>query len=72
VDNDIQTLATALFVTIDDMLTDWPDLALGRPAYGMAITLSDADLLTMAVMSVLLRPLRQVIESVNWIFKRTA
>ena len=27
VDNDIETLATALYVKIDDMLRDWPDLA---------------------------------------------
>ena len=32
VDNDIETLATALYVKIDDMLTDWPDLAPARPA----------------------------------------
>jgi hypothetical protein len=54
VDNDIETLATALYVKIDDMLTDWPDLAPGRPADGIAPTLSDAELLTMAVMSALL------------------
>ena len=27
VDNDIETLAVALYVKIDDMLRDWPDLA---------------------------------------------
>ena len=52
--NDIETLATALYVKIDDMLADWPDLAPARPATGTAITLSDAELLTMAVMSALL------------------
>lgn len=52
--NDIETLATALYVKIDDMLTDWPDLAPDRPADGIAPTLSDAELLTMAVMSALL------------------
>ena len=36
------------------MLTDWPDLAPDRPADGIAPTLSDAELLTMAVMSALL------------------
>lgn len=35
------------------MLRDWPDLAVPRPATGMALTLSDAELLTMAVMSAL-------------------
>jgi hypothetical protein len=54
VDKDIETLATALYVKIDDMLTDWPDLAPARPATGIPLTLSDAELLTMAVMSALL------------------
>ena len=53
-DNDIETLATALYVKIDDTLRDWPDLAPERPADGIALTLSDAGLLTMAVMSALL------------------
>ena len=53
-DNDIETLATALYVKIDDMLRDWPDLAPDRPAGGTELTLSDAELLTMAVMSALL------------------
>ena len=52
--NDIETLATALYVKIDDMLTDWPDLAPARPVGGIPPTLSDAELLTMAVMSALL------------------
>lgn len=50
----IETLATALYVKIDDMLEDWPDLALPRPATTTSITVSDAELLTMAVMSALL------------------
>jgi Transposase DDE domain len=54
VDNDIETLATALYVKIDDMLADWPDLAPARPATGTTLTLSDAELLAMAVMSALL------------------
>src|SRR6266702_5378563 len=36
------------------MLRDWPDLAPQRPGTGTALTLSDAELLTMAVMSALL------------------
>ena len=36
------------------MLGDWPDLAPVRPANGTPLTLSDAELLTMAVMSALL------------------
>jgi hypothetical protein len=54
VDNDIETLATALYVKIDDMLADWPDLAPPRPATGIPLTLSDSELLAMAVMSALL------------------
>jgi len=54
VENDIETLATALYVKIDDMLRDWPDLAPVRPAAGTPLTLSDAELLTMTVMSALL------------------
>ena len=53
-ENDIETLATALYVKIDDMLRDWPDLAPVRPATSTPLTLSDAELLTMAVMSALL------------------
>jgi hypothetical protein len=36
------------------MLRDWPDLALARPVTGTPLTLSDAELVTMAVMSALL------------------
>jgi len=36
------------------MLADWPDLAPARPATGTPLTLSDAELLAMAVMSALL------------------
>jgi hypothetical protein len=54
VDNDIETLATALYVKIDDMMRDWPDLGPARPVTGTPLTLSDAELLTMAVMSALL------------------
>jgi hypothetical protein len=76
VDNDIETLATALYVKIDDMLTDWPDLAPDRPADGMALMLSDAELLTMAVMSALLgftserRWLRYVTKNLAGMFPR--
>lgn len=52
--NDIETLATALYVKVDDLLKDRPDLAPARPVGGIPPTLSDAELLTMAVMSALL------------------
>jgi hypothetical protein len=76
VNNDIETLATALYVKIDDMLKDWPDLALPRPATGIAPTLGDAELLTLAVMSALLgftserRWLRYVNENLAVMFPR--
>ena len=53
-DNNLETLATALYVKIDDMLKDWPDLAPGRPPGSIVVTLGDAELLTLAVMSALL------------------
>jgi hypothetical protein len=54
VNNDIETLATALYVKIDDMLRDRPDLAPARPATGTPLTLSDAELLAMVVMAALM------------------
>ena len=54
VDNDIETLATALYVKIDDMLNDWPDLRPARPQTSTPLTLSDAELLALAVMSALM------------------
>jgi hypothetical protein len=74
VTNDIETLATALYVKIDDMLKAWPDLAPVRPAVGIAPTLGDAELLTLAVMSALLgfvserRWLRYVNENLTGMF----
>lgn len=52
--NNLDTLATALYVKIDDVLKDRPELAPVRPAVGIAPTLSDAELVTLAVMSALL------------------
>jgi hypothetical protein len=54
VDADLDTLATALYVTIDDLLKRAPHLAPWRPAVGIAPKLSDAELLTLAVMQALL------------------
>jgi hypothetical protein len=54
VENDIETLAVALYVKIDDMLKKWPDLAPARPEGSIPPTVSDAELLAMAVMSALL------------------
>lgn len=51
---DVDTLATALYVKVDDVLKASPELAPWRPNIGIAPTLSDAELLTLAVMSALL------------------
>lgn len=52
--NDIDTLATALYVTTDDWLKLRSDLAPRRPAIGFAPRLTDAELVTLAVMQALL------------------
>jgi hypothetical protein len=54
VDADLDTLAVALYVRIDDTLRDRPELAPWRPKVGIAPKLSDAELLTLAVLQVLL------------------
>jgi hypothetical protein len=54
VDADLDTLATALYVTIDDLLQAAPHLAPWRPAVGIAPKLTDAELVTLAVMQALL------------------
>ena len=53
-DADLATLATALYVTIDDLLQQAPHLAPWRPPVGIAPRLSDAELVTLAVMQALL------------------
>jgi hypothetical protein len=54
VNTDLDTLATALYVTIDDLLASNPDWAPERPAVGIAPRLSDAELLCLAVIQALL------------------
>ncbi|MEV7955926.1 IS982 family transposase [Streptomyces sp. NPDC058316] len=51
---ELDTLATALYVRVDDQLKASPHLTPWRPAVGIAPTLSDAELVTLAVMSALL------------------
>jgi Transposase DDE domain len=53
-DADLDTLATALYVRIDDTLADRPGLGPWRPRVGLAPRLADAELLTLAVLQVLL------------------
>ena len=52
--NDIDTLATALYVRTDDLLKQYPELAPWRPKTGLQPQLSDAELVTLAVMQALL------------------
>jgi Transposase DDE domain len=54
VTNDIDTLATALYVKTDDLLRQYPDLAPWRPRAGLQPRLTDAELVTLAVMQALL------------------
>src|SRR3954463_8970402 len=54
VTNELNTLATALYVKIDDQLIASPWLAPERPKTGIKPMLSDAELVTLAVMSALL------------------
>lgn len=46
--NNLDTLATALYATTDDLLRERPDLAPWRPAVGIAPQLADAELVTLA------------------------
>ena len=52
---DLDTLATTLYVTVDDLLIRHPHWAPERPVVGIAPRLSDAELVTLAVIQVLLR-----------------
>ena len=51
---ELDTLATRLYVTIDDVLIDHPEWAPERPEVGIAPRLSDAELVTLAVIQALL------------------
>jgi hypothetical protein len=53
VTNNLDTLATALYVKIDDLLQAAPDLAPWRPAIGITPKLTDAELVTLAVIQAL-------------------
>jgi hypothetical protein len=54
VDADMDTFVTALYVKIDDELATNPSLGIWRPEVGIAPELSDAELITMAVIQALL------------------
>jgi hypothetical protein len=53
-DADLDTLATALYVKIDDLLKDSPQWAPWRPTVGITPRISDAELATLCVMQALL------------------
>ena len=53
-DADLDTLATALYVRTDDLLKDHPHRLPWRPAVGIAPRISDAEMVTLAVMQALL------------------
>jgi Transposase DDE domain len=53
VSSDIDTLAVALYVTADDLLKAFPQIAPPRPAVGISPQLSDAELVTLAAMQAL-------------------
>lgn len=52
--NNLDTLATALYVKADDLLKAPPHLAPWRPVVGMAPRLTDAGLVTLAMMQAML------------------
>jgi hypothetical protein len=54
VDADLDTLATELYVRTDDLLKTAPERAPWRPATGISPKISDAELVTLAVMQALL------------------
>jgi Transposase DDE domain len=54
VDADLDTLVIALYVRVDDLLISHPERAPWRPKVGIAPKLSDAELLTLAVLQALL------------------
>jgi hypothetical protein len=54
VDADLDTLATALYVRTDDLLKACPERVPWRPKIGIAPKITDAELITLAVMQALL------------------
>ncbi|MDR2974418.1 MAG: IS982 family transposase [Propionibacteriaceae bacterium] len=53
-DTDLDTLATALYVTVDDLLKTNPDQLPERPKVGIEPLISDAEMIVLAVMQALL------------------
>lgn len=61
--NNLDTLATALYVKVDDLLKASPELAPWRPAVGLTPKLTDAELVTLAV----LQALRGYVSESRWL-----
>lgn len=53
-ENDLNTLATAVYVATDDYLNTHPDILPARPASGFPPRISDAELIVLSVMETLL------------------
>lgn len=53
-DTDLDDLATALYVTCDDLLQAHPERVAPTPPGGFNACISDAEILTLAVMQALL------------------
>ena len=53
-DADLDTLATAIYVRTDDLLKGSPDRVPWRPRVGLVPRITDAELVTLAVMQALL------------------
>lgn len=53
-DTDLDTLATALYVRVDDLLKTYPERVPARPRVGIVPKLADAELVTLSVMQALL------------------
>ena len=53
-DTGLEALATELYVTVDDLLKDHPEVLPSRPRVGIAAVTSDAEIITLAVVQALL------------------
>jgi hypothetical protein len=53
VDADLDTLATALYATVDDLLKAFPERAPARPKVGIEPLISDAEMVALSVMQAL-------------------
>ena len=53
-DTGLEALASAMYVTVDDLLKDHPEVLPPRPQVGIAAVTSDAEIITLAVVQALL------------------